>query len=139
MKALSIRQPWAWLIANGYKSIENRTWDTNVRGPIAIHAGKTFDRHGYDWVCEFFPHIEMPRPDEFERGGIIGVAIIIGVLSGECCSFATQIRSLWFFGPFGFTLCGQRPVPFVQLRGQLGFFNVPDDVIPEDIVGDIIK
>jgi len=38
MKALSIKQPWASLIANGFKDIENRTWKTNFRGKIYIHA-----------------------------------------------------------------------------------------------------
>ncbi len=37
---LSIRQPWAWLIVNGYKDIENRTWSTRFRGKVLIHAGK---------------------------------------------------------------------------------------------------
>jgi len=40
MKALTISQPFASLIANGEKFVENRTWPTNYRGPIAIHAGK---------------------------------------------------------------------------------------------------
>lgn len=39
MKALTIRQPWASLIALGVKTIETRSWRTNYRGPIAIHAG----------------------------------------------------------------------------------------------------
>ncbi|HHY88739.1 MAG TPA: ASCH domain-containing protein, partial [Chloroflexi bacterium] len=43
MKALSVRQPWAWLIAQGYKTVENRTWATNYRGPLLIHAGKKPD------------------------------------------------------------------------------------------------
>ena len=38
MKALSIKQPWASLIAHGVKDIENRTWKTNFRGRIYIHA-----------------------------------------------------------------------------------------------------
>lgn len=38
MKALSIKQPWAYLIASGIKDIENRTWKTNFRGRIYIHA-----------------------------------------------------------------------------------------------------
>lgn len=38
MKALSIKQPWASLIAHGIKNIENRTWKTNFRGRIYIHA-----------------------------------------------------------------------------------------------------
>lgn len=38
MKALSIKQPWASLIAHGIKNIENRTWKTKFRGRIFIHA-----------------------------------------------------------------------------------------------------
>ena len=38
MKALSIKQPWASLIAHGIKDIENRTWRTHFRGKIYIHA-----------------------------------------------------------------------------------------------------
>lgn len=39
MKALTILQPFAQLIACGAKKIETRSWATNYRGPIAIHAG----------------------------------------------------------------------------------------------------
>lgn len=38
MKALSIKQPWTSLIAHGIKDIENRTWRTNFRGKIYVHA-----------------------------------------------------------------------------------------------------
>jgi len=48
MKALSVRQPWAWLIANNLKPIENRTWPTRYRGAFLIHAGQTFDLQGQD-------------------------------------------------------------------------------------------
>lgn len=41
MKALTLYQPWASLIACGVKTIETRSWATNYRGPIAIHAAKT--------------------------------------------------------------------------------------------------
>lgn len=50
MKALSIRQPWAWLIATGRKDIENRIWKTNYRGKFLIHAGKSFDWNFFYWV-----------------------------------------------------------------------------------------
>ena len=39
MKAITIWQPWAELIARGVKLVENRTWRTHYRGPVAIHAG----------------------------------------------------------------------------------------------------
>ena len=40
MKAITVRQPWASLIAAGVKTIETRSWRTDYRGPIAIHAGR---------------------------------------------------------------------------------------------------
>ena len=40
MKALTLHQPWASLIAMGAKTIETRSWSTKYRGPIAIHAAK---------------------------------------------------------------------------------------------------
>ena len=46
--ALSIRQPWAWLIVNGYKDIENRNWKTNFRGKILVHAAKGMTKAEYE-------------------------------------------------------------------------------------------
>jgi hypothetical protein len=45
MKVLSIRQPWASLIAWNIKDVENRNWKTNYRGPFLIHACASFDDH----------------------------------------------------------------------------------------------
>lgn len=44
MKVLTIKQPWATLIAEGYKEYEFRTWKTNFRGEFLIHAGKSIDK-----------------------------------------------------------------------------------------------
>jgi hypothetical protein len=41
MKCITIRQPWAALIARGLKTEEFRNWQTDYRGPLAIHAGRT--------------------------------------------------------------------------------------------------
>ncbi len=62
--ALSIRQPWAWLIINGYKDIENRSWPTNYRGTFFIHASKTFDNTGYKIVKERYKN-NNPRAERF--------------------------------------------------------------------------
>lgn len=117
MKALSTKQPWAWLIVNGYKDIENRTWGTNVRGPILIHAGNRFDEAGYTYVKSRFGVI-MPSREEFKkmRGGIVGVCEI-----KDC---VTDSLSAWFCGPYGFVLAGGQPVKFIPYKGQLMFFNV---------------
>jgi hypothetical protein len=48
MKALTLIQPWATLVALGEKQIETRSWDTKYRGPLAIHAGKKIDKSVFD-------------------------------------------------------------------------------------------
>lgn len=42
MKALTLTQPWATLVALGEKKIETRSWRTSYRGPLAIHAAMGF-------------------------------------------------------------------------------------------------
>lgn len=44
MKAISLWNPWAMLVALGLKRFETRSWDTSYRGPIAIHAAKVFPK-----------------------------------------------------------------------------------------------
>jgi len=113
--ALSIKQPWAWLIAHGYKPIENRSWKTHKRGEIYIHAGKKFDFAGYNWVKINFPDIPMPDPNDFEKGGIVGKATI-----ASCVSHS---QSDWFFGAYGFELTNPETMLFIPCLGKLGFFN----------------
>ena len=44
MKTLTVKQPWASLIVEGIKDIENRTWKTNYRGRILIHSSKMSEK-----------------------------------------------------------------------------------------------
>ncbi len=53
MRALSLHQPWASLIAHGVKTIETRDWSTTYRGPIAIHAAKKWTQEQHDRWLEF--------------------------------------------------------------------------------------
>lgn len=48
MKVLTIKEPWASLITNGYKEYEFRSWKTNYRGKILIHAGMGIDKDMID-------------------------------------------------------------------------------------------
>lgn len=45
MKIITIKQPFATLIAEGLKEYEFRTWKTNYRGELLIHAGKSLDKN----------------------------------------------------------------------------------------------
>jgi hypothetical protein len=117
VKALSIRQPWAWLIVHGHKPVENRTWPTSHRGDTLIHAGKVFDDEGLASVLEVFPHMRAVLPQQYELGGIVGRAQLLNCVQTH--------PSRWFTGPWGFVMYDARPMPFVPLRGVLGFFDVP--------------
>lgn len=123
MKALSIRQPWAWLIVNGFKDIENRNWDTKYRGPVLIHASSK--RPTVDEVKEARSILErtnghiaalmMPSANNFQLGGIVGVVRIDGT---------TRLSdSPWFFGPVGIQLNYAKPLRFAPMKGRLSFFH----------------
>ncbi len=123
MKALSVRQPWAWAILNG-KPVENRDWYSGYRGPLLIHAAKTFDDEGWQWIAanENRLVVQLPAKHSFQLGAIIG-----RVDMTDCVKFHT---SRWFFGPQGFVLANPQafaiPVPY---RGMPGLFDVPDDIL----------
>lgn len=131
--ALSIMNPWAWLIVNGHKDIENRDWQPHnhglkFRGPVAIHAGRNFDRDAFGDVrngrhpvtgasgCDWGPddtYVQMFAGKL--NGGILGVAEIVDVV--------TRSESEWFVGKYGFVIRNAEPVDFIPVKGALGFFN----------------
>jgi len=126
MKALSIRQPWAWCIIHAGKDIENRIWNTGYRGPILIHAAKGMTRYEYEDCLAIAHRISITHPfptglilpafEELDRGGLVGMADLVDVVNGSAND--------WFEGPFGFVLRNVKPLPFLPLKGRLGLFDV---------------
>ncbi|MBX3751927.1 MAG: hypothetical protein KF897_17750 [Opitutaceae bacterium] len=129
--ALSVRQPWACCIVHLGKDIENRDWPTRFRGEVAIHASKGMTRDEYEGCLATVHAVSLTQPfgaggvfpalDELPRGGIVGVARIV-----DCVEWSA---SPWFCGRFGFVLADARPVPFVPVRGALGFFRWRERVL----------
>ena len=129
VKALSIRQPWAWFIVKGFKDIENRTWPTKVRGTILVHASKPMTRAEWEDAIRFAHRRcgvskgDLQNGCEFDqllRGGVVGSVEIAG-----CVSSST---SNWFVGAHGFLLRGATVRSFEPMRGRLGFFDVSADL-----------
>jgi len=117
MKVLSLKQPWAELILQGEKDVENRTWDAKHRGPFLIHASKTFDLPPYHNLLRQFPDLP-PCVQGFTRGAIVGAARLVD---------STQtITSKWHeVGLFGFYLEDVvRLDEPIYCRGRLGLFNL---------------
>lgn len=113
MKAMSIKQPWAELIVSGVKDVENRTWSTDYRGPILIHAGKRVDPAGSDLYVE-----ETSRClRSGSLGAIVGSAFLFGCTQKQ--------RSPWHESRmWGFYLADQRRLLVTQYPGQLSLFDI---------------
>lgn len=125
--ALSVRQPWAWLIVNGFKNVENRTWRTQYRGPLVIHASALMTRREYRLAKEFAGNIGVTVPGErkLERGGVVGAACLT-----DCVE---QHSSPWFIGPVGFVLEAAEATKFVPAKGRLGLFMVDVSAMSESM------
>jgi hypothetical protein len=116
MKTLSVRQPYAWLIVAGFKTIENRTWRTNYRRPLQIHASKTLDASEIAKIEAAFG-VVIDR-SALHRGGIVGRVTLVDVV--------TSSSSPWFTGPFGWVLASPRMLRFTPWRGARGLFDTPE-------------
>ncbi len=127
MKALSIHQPWAWAILHAGKTMENRTWRTNYRGPLLIHASKTrssYDREPrLDWGKVY--GVALPKWEELVTGAIVGVVELV-----DCLPVASVPTSPWVEGPVCWLVAN--PIAFtepVPWRGMQGLFDVPDETM----------
>jgi len=151
MKCLSLWQPWATLIAIGAKSIETRSWYTRHRGPLLIHASKRQDKDSLE-LC-----LEEPFRSALAAGGLtkigdlpFGQIVAVGDLVGcyhchECgmgygpppqCSIPESERPFGNFTPgrFGWVLRNVRRFPTpISYTGHQGLFNVPDDIVAEQL------
>ena len=85
MKALTIKQPWASLITEGYKKYEFRSWKTNYRGKILIHSGLSLEKD----MQERFKDYNL----DYQLGYIIGEAEIVDcILVDE--KFNEELRNI---------------------------------------------
>jgi hypothetical protein len=122
MKVIVVRQPWAWLIVNRFKDIENRSWRTKYRGPLLIQASARLPTKRE--LAEYRLYAKergVKLPEGFETGGIVGTVHL-----KDCI---TSSKSKWFEGPIGWVLSKPKRLRFVPLKGQLGLFDPPRKVL----------
>lgn len=143
MKALSLRQPWAWAVLNLGKHVENRRWSTVFRGDFLIHASKGMTKAEYYDCLEFCREVAgahvisvFPPLGALERGGIVGAASLVRVIepcTGRCWESGKDCGTEhgWHMpDQYGFVLERVRSSPrFVACKGELGFFDVGADVV----------
>lgn len=124
MKAITIKQPWASLIANGYKEYEFRTWKTNYRGEILIHAGKGIDKA----AMKLFEYLNLSYPS----GVIIAKANLI-----DCVEVSKEFRDKliqkdklvyngmndYNWNGYGFKLSNITKIDPIEVNGKLSLWE----------------
>lgn len=113
MRAISVRQPWAWLLLHKGKDVENRSWALPARyvgDPLLLHAGKT--------EAPVPPELR-PLLTEYEGrlGGVVGRITFGPTTQGHPSRWAEPGARHW-------PVLRSQPLPFFACRGRLGIFKV---------------
>jgi len=134
MDAITLWQPWATLTVTGEKRIETRSWNTNFRGRVAMHAAKS-DHSG------ILLHIPMGELEYFQKAGVCGMpepprGVIVGTIEIIDCRPIEQLYGSrydtpkerafgdWSKGRFGWIL--DAPMLFktpIPASGKQGFWK----------------
>lgn len=124
MRALTVRQPWAWQIIHQRKNVENRTRNVagNYRGPVAIHAALRADEAALRCLPARPPSF-VTAPRVFHYGAILGVVDLIDVVDHSPSAFALP-------GHKHLVLTNPRPLSQpLPWRGALGLWTPPTEVV----------
>lgn len=131
MLALSVHQPWAHLIVQGRKPVENRTWYTRYRGPLAIHASQS--RMTLAASIEL-AHVRAALRDlgltttaalnSLDFGALVGVVDLVDCLPVDAPGLRDRRFDDWAMGPYCWVLENARAIPPIPTRGRQGLFQV---------------
>lgn len=143
MKALTLTQPWATLVAIGAKRIETRSWSTPHRGPLAIHAGKGLGpvggKRGLALLCERPPFREVLADIDLPLGAVVATCELIACLPTNGLKArmeslprlddfqpAEHERSFGDYGPgrFAWFIDAVRPTDQVPCDGRLQLWDL---------------
>lgn len=125
MKTLTIKQPFATLIVEGLKEYEFRTWKTNYRGEILIHAGKAVDKK----AMKKYEYLGL----EYPKGCIIGKATITDcikiddnarkILKEKNSVIYSNIIDNKDWNGYGFKLENVEKLENIEVCGKLSFWE----------------
>jgi hypothetical protein len=126
--SISLKQPWAALVAHGIKSIEVRRWPVNYRGPLLIHAAKIDDPRPEGW--QFLT--KAARETAQLRGGVIALTELLDCRVYRSLSqFADDLEkhrnaANWYdpSGMYGFVFGPVTRIPFRPWKGNVRLFRV---------------
>lgn len=131
MKALTILQPYAHLIRDRHKRVENRTWPTRYRGLIYIHAGKSRSMLDIENGMDVETEIELSA---MAFGAVVAIAELVDCLrieeiqSGKHDAAHPWLKTHYHtFGPWCWVLDRVHAIGPWPYRGAQGLFEIDDD------------
>lgn len=130
LRALTIKQPWASLLVHGIKTVENRSWTTAYRGPIAIHAGASRERNAAQMIADCLGR-ELTKHErvrwlldaDLPHGQVLGVVDLLDVVPVEQTH---QQESPWVLGPWCWRVRARQqfqPDARPTVAGKLGLWK----------------
>lgn len=149
-RALTLTQPWATLVSIGAKHYETRSWPTNYRGWLAIHAAKNYPSecrklwHTHLAYRRALQAVGYEDPRELPCAAVLCVARVVGCMSTNHWRPADDSDEFAFgnYAPdrYAFQLkdirhLNQRGLNrFNQVRGKLGFWTLPQPITEQDLL-----
>lgn len=131
MKVITVKQPFATLIAEGLKEYEFRTWKSKYRGEILIHAGLGVDKT----AMERYKHLNL----EYPKGCIIAKASMTDCVyvDDKLKEELKSIDSLVYYGVlnssdwdgYGFKLENISKIEPIYIKGKLSLWDYDGNII----------
>lgn len=131
MRAITLTQPWASLVAEGVKTVETRSWSTPYRGWLAIHAAKGWDSLDRMYAAQLINRGTLRGFEDCHAlpfGAVIAVARLVDVVPTEEVRDDPTVLAEREFGDyshgrFAWLLSGIEPIDPVPARGSLGLWG----------------
>ena len=127
MKALTIKQPWASLIIEGYKEYEFRSWKTKYRGKILIHAGLSLEKdmdkkfkkydleHSFGCIIGEAELVDCILVDEYFDNELKKINPLVYGKSGHVEKYAWKLKNIKKY---------DKPI---YIKGKLGLWNYEEE------------
>jgi len=140
MKAISVKQPWAALIRVGFKTIETRVWTTKHRGDLLICASAKPiipipPTEPYEEImtkCVYYLNrnrFDLERFREMLRSGRQICVVELYDIQPMTAEHEKAALCDVYPGAYSWFIRNVRPVSILPVKGQLGLFDVPDELI----------
>jgi hypothetical protein len=128
MKVLTLKQPWATLVAEGIKQYEFRSWKTNYRGKILIHAGSSIEKQELNRFKEL--NLEYPSKKIIAEAELVDCLPLDDELNKKIISenniaYGNKERT-----GYAWVLKNIKKIDSnKEIKGQLGLWNIKDDIL----------